>query len=82
MIIIKINRNCKEKQIRSKPKKKENATTKVTKTYTQKEEKKNQISGICNDKQQQQQNKNKQKKYKKNIARPKWNRGMHKGRLN
>ena len=22
------------------------------------------------------------KKYKKNIARPKWNRGMHKGRLN
>ena len=40
MIIIKINRNSKEKQIRSKPKKKENATTKVTKIYTQKEEKK------------------------------------------
>ena len=81
MIIIKINRNSKEKQITSKPQKKENATTKVTKTYTQKEEKKK-ISSICNDKQQQQQNKNKQKKYKKNIARPKWNRGMHKGRLN
>ena len=40
MIIIKINRNSKEKQIRSKPKKKENGTTKVTKIYTQKEEKK------------------------------------------
>ena len=51
MIIIKINRNSKEKQIRSKPKKKENGTTKVTKIYTQKEEKKKQISGICNDKQ-------------------------------
>ena len=36
MILIKINRNSKEKQITSKPQKKENATTKVTKTYTQK----------------------------------------------
>ena len=40
MIIIKINRNSKEKQITSKPQKKENATTKVTKKKTRKKKRK------------------------------------------
>ena len=83
MIIIKINRNSKEKQIRSKPKKKENATTKVTKNiHAKKREKKTKSVVYATTSNINKKTKTNKKNIKKKKARPKWNRGMHKGRLN